>query len=110
MEWDNQEQENQNQIESVNNAGGVNMYVKVMTDEQLETLRKQISVYASICEQLVEMHKNLTAHQDLAAGIHMLLSLLPLHLISSSTFFIHGRIARICFPAPLPAHGPSLFA
>ncbi|XVF59898.1 hypothetical protein PTKIN_Ptkin07bG0312900 [Pterospermum kingtungense] len=73
MEWDNQEQqqqhqqENQNRRESVSN-GGVNMYVKVMTDGQLETLRKQIAVYASICEQLVEMHKNLTAHQDLAAG------------------------------------------
>ncbi|KAK9038166.1 hypothetical protein V6N11_023052 [Hibiscus sabdariffa] len=72
MEWD-QQQENQpqNQREengnlSVNN-GGV-MYVKVMTDEQLETLRKQIAVYASICEQLVEMHKNLTAHQDLTGG------------------------------------------
>lgn len=47
------------------NGGGV-LYVKVMTDEQLETLRKQIAVYASICEQLVEMHKNLTAQQDLA--------------------------------------------
>ncbi|XVF62308.1 hypothetical protein PTKIN_Ptkin08bG0206900 [Pterospermum kingtungense] len=76
MEWANQEQQqqemNQNQRESVNvnnnnNNGGV-MYVKVMTDEQLETLRKQIAVYASICEHLVEMHKNLTAHQDLAAG------------------------------------------
>ncbi|KAB1208362.1 WUSCHEL-related homeobox 13 [Morella rubra] len=42
------------------------LYVKVMTDEQLETLRKQIAVYATICEQLVEMHKNLTAQQDLA--------------------------------------------
>ncbi|XP_022936256.1 WUSCHEL-related homeobox 13 isoform X2 [Cucurbita moschata] len=41
------------------------LYVKVMTDEQLETLRKQIAVYATICEQLVEMHKTLTAHQDL---------------------------------------------
>ncbi|KAF8029164.1 hypothetical protein BT93_E1746 [Corymbia citriodora subsp. variegata] len=47
------------------NNGGV-LYVKVMTDEQLETLRKQIAVYASICEQLVEMHKNLTTQQDLA--------------------------------------------
>ncbi|XP_022752173.1 WUSCHEL-related homeobox 13-like isoform X2 [Durio zibethinus] len=75
MEWENQEQrqqkhENQNQRETVNanvNNGGV-MYVKVMTDEQLETLRKQIAVYASICEQLVEMHKNFTHHQDLAGS------------------------------------------
>ncbi|GLT26911.1 hypothetical protein SLA2020_019490 [Shorea laevis] len=73
MEWENQEhQENQSRRDggvdvNVNNGGGV-MYVKVMTDEQLETLRKQIAVYASICEQLVEMHKNLTAQQDLAGG------------------------------------------
>ncbi|KAF5738089.1 homeodomain protein HB2 [Tripterygium wilfordii] len=49
-------------------GGGGVMYVKVMTDEQLETLRKQIAVYATICEQLVEMHKTLTAQQDLAGG------------------------------------------
>lgn len=73
MEWENQQQQ---QNESVMN--GVNMYVKVMNDEQLETLRKQIAVYASICEHLVEMHKNLTAHQDLAATgqLPFLLSLL----------------------------------
>ncbi|GMJ07861.1 WUSCHEL related homeobox 13 [Hibiscus trionum] len=72
MEWDGQEihQENQTQSDIVNvnvNTGRV-MYVKVMTDEQLEILRNQIAVYASICEQLVEMHKNLTAQQDLAGG------------------------------------------
>ncbi|XP_038722367.1 WUSCHEL-related homeobox 13-like isoform X1 [Tripterygium wilfordii] len=49
-------------------GGGGVMYVKVMTDEQLETLRKQIAFYATICEQLVEMHKTLTAQQDLAGG------------------------------------------
>ncbi|KAJ4837933.1 hypothetical protein Tsubulata_022526 [Turnera subulata] len=54
---------------NVNGGGGGGMlYVKVMTDEQLETLRKQIAVYATICEQLVEMHKNLSAQQDLAGG------------------------------------------
>ncbi|KAF8410643.1 hypothetical protein HHK36_003175 [Tetracentron sinense] len=42
------------------------MYVKVMTDEQMEVLRKQISVYANICEKLVEMHKAITAQQDLS--------------------------------------------
>ncbi|EEF40710.1 WUSCHEL-related homeobox 13 isoform X2 [Ricinus communis] len=83
MEWDNNNQENQNQREtrngniintgsSVNGNGNVNgngmLYVKVMTDEQLETLRKQIAVYATICEQLVEMHKTLSAQQDLAGG------------------------------------------
>ncbi|MCI31780.1 WUSCHEL-related homeobox 13-like, partial [Trifolium medium] len=36
------------------------MYVKnVMTDEQIETLRKQIAAYGTICEQLVQMHKTL---------------------------------------------------
>ncbi|KAG8489251.1 hypothetical protein CXB51_017274 [Gossypium anomalum] len=66
MEWEDQENQNQREILNVNvNNGGV-MYVKVMTDEQLETLREQIAVYAAICEQLVEMHKNLTAQQDLA--------------------------------------------
>ncbi|CAN1824804.1 WUSCHEL-related homeobox 13 [Linum perenne] len=44
------------------------VYVKVMTDEQLQTLRKQIAVYSTICEQLVEMHKTLSSHQDLAGG------------------------------------------
>lgn len=30
----------------------------VMIDEQLQTLRKQIAVYAVISEQLLQMHKN----------------------------------------------------
>jgi len=55
------------QVEQLSNGDGVGgLYVKVMTDEQMELLRHQISVYASICEQLVEMHKAITAHQDLA--------------------------------------------
>ncbi|KAJ7944049.1 WUSCHEL-related homeobox like [Quillaja saponaria] len=70
LEWEKQQQLHQREElrgGNVNgNGGGGLMYVKVMTDEQLETLRKQISVYASICEQLVEMHKTLSAHQDLA--------------------------------------------
>lgn len=45
------------------NGGGL------MTDEQMELLRKQISVYATICEQLVEMHKAITAQQDIV-GTH----------------------------------------
>lgn len=73
-------QQPQQQGEGVANgtaAGGNGvLYVKVMTDEQMETLRKQIAVYASICEQLVEMHKNLTAQQDLA-GLPLLLFLSP---------------------------------
>lgn len=46
------------------NGGGLG--VKVMTDEQMEMLRKQIAVYATICEQLVEMHKDLSAQQEFA--------------------------------------------
>ncbi|KAE8731913.1 WUSCHEL-related homeobox 13 [Hibiscus syriacus] len=68
IEWDQQQQQDsqpQNQREE--NGNGV-IYVNAMTDEQLETLLKQIAVYASICEQLVEMHKNLTAHQNLTGG------------------------------------------
>ncbi|XP_076945141.1 WUSCHEL-related homeobox 8-like isoform X2 [Bidens hawaiensis] len=42
------------------------MFVKVMTDEQMEILRKQIAIYATICEQLVDLHKSLTSHHDLS--------------------------------------------
>ncbi|GAB4847628.1 WUSCHEL- homeobox 8 [Ancistrocladus abbreviatus] len=55
-----------NSSAGINGGGGGIMYVKVMTDEQLEILRTQIAVYATICEQLVEMHKAFTAQQDLA--------------------------------------------
>lgn len=49
------------------NGGGIGgLYVKVMTDDQMELLRQQISVYATICQQLVEMHKAVTTQQDLA--------------------------------------------
>ncbi|KAJ9703927.1 hypothetical protein PVL29_005275 [Vitis rotundifolia] len=77
MEWEKQEQHHhhrhhhqQEELEQNANVGGNGnggvFYVKVMTDAQMEILRKQISVYATICEQLVEMHKSLTSHQDLA--------------------------------------------
>lgn len=82
MEWDNQQQPNNHHSSNLQGidanggsgaaVGGGGMYVKVMTDEQLETLRKQIAIYATICERLVEMHKTLTAQQDLAG-----FSLLP---------------------------------
>lgn len=57
------------------NAGGIigGLYVKVMTDDQMELLRQQISVYATICQQLVEMHKAVTTQQDLA-GFHCFLT------------------------------------
>jgi hypothetical protein len=41
---------------------------QVMTDEQLETLRRQISVYSTICHQLVEMHKASVSAQSTLAG------------------------------------------
>lgn len=83
MEWENHQEgggevqhqhqhEQQQEQQNMNNNGnsdGSNIslaYVKVMTDEQMEILRKQISVYSTICEQLVEMHKSLTAQHDLA--------------------------------------------
>ncbi|KAI4331356.1 hypothetical protein MLD38_029548 [Melastoma candidum] len=77
MEWDEREhhhhhQAAENDCGRSNASGPAVPYVKVMTDEQLETLRKQIAVYASICEQLVEMHKNLTAQQDLAGFVCLL--------------------------------------
>ncbi|KAE9595202.1 hypothetical protein Lal_00009327 [Lupinus albus] len=59
MEWQKKEmmmQQNGNEM----------MYVKVMSDEQLETLRKQIAVYATICEQLIQMHNTLSTHQNLS--------------------------------------------
>ncbi|KAK6922500.1 Homeobox domain, partial [Dillenia turbinata] len=82
-EWDHhQKQQNQQQLQAedqpqqhVNGGGGGVLYVKVMTDEQMEILRKQIAVYATICEQLVEMHKAITAQQDLAGADPLSLSL-----------------------------------
>lgn len=44
---------------------------QVMTDAQLETLRRQISVYATICQQLVEMHKAIVAQQSGIPGIRL---------------------------------------
>ncbi|WOL05317.1 hypothetical protein Cni_G14045 [Canna indica] len=45
--------------------------VQVMTDEQVEVLRRQIAAYATICEQLVEMHRAFTAQQDSLAGMRL---------------------------------------
>lgn len=74
----------QMQVEQLSNADGVNgLYVKVMTDEQMELLRQQISVYASICEQLVEMHKAITAQQDLAGLSFLIFLNYSSHSVSS---------------------------
>nr|GFA88457.1 WUSCHEL-related homeobox 8 [Tanacetum cinerariifolium] len=48
-----------------NNNSGNGMLVNVMTDEQIEVLRKQIAIYAIISEQLVDLHNSLTSHHDL---------------------------------------------
>ncbi|KAG5529981.1 hypothetical protein RHGRI_030374 [Rhododendron griersonianum] len=77
MDWDKQQQQQQHQEELMNGVNSSNngngngnggMFVKVMTDEQMEVLRKQIAAYATICEQLVEMHKSLTSHPDLSGA------------------------------------------
>ena len=64
MQWQNQEMQQQEgeeylQYQIPNGACG-----KVMTDEQMEELRKQIVAYAVISEQLAEMHKAMSAHRD----------------------------------------------
>ncbi|GMP31972.1 hypothetical protein CsSME_00005952 [Camellia sinensis var. sinensis] len=55
-----------NSSSNTNNNNGV--LVKVMTNEQLEILRKQIATYATICDQLVQMHKSLSSHSDLTGA------------------------------------------
>uniref|UniRef100_A0A7N0SZV9 Homeobox domain-containing protein n=1 Tax=Kalanchoe fedtschenkoi TaxID=63787 RepID=A0A7N0SZV9_KALFE len=67
MEWEKK----QTQLAEQNNqAGGGDMYMKVMTDEQMELLRHQISAYTAISQRLVDMHKTISAQQDLA-GIRL---------------------------------------
>ncbi|XP_031270076.1 WUSCHEL-related homeobox 13-like [Pistacia vera] len=41
------------------------LFVKVMTDEQMELLRKQIAVYTMLCEQLAQMHKAFSVQHDI---------------------------------------------
>jgi hypothetical protein len=84
-------------------------YVKVMTDEQMEVLRKQISIYATICEQLVEMHRALTEHQDPIAGRSVLSVLVGFGAIQEfwvSSFAL--SILRVPFTAG--AYGRTLFS
>ncbi|KAF6154358.1 hypothetical protein GIB67_026814 [Kingdonia uniflora] len=65
MEWGAKQEHQHQQHQQQEESNGV-LYVKVMTDEQMEILRRQISVYATICEQLVEMHKSITNQHDLS--------------------------------------------
>ncbi|KAM0942133.1 putative transcription factor homeobox-WOX family [Dioscorea sansibarensis] len=66
------------------------MCVQVMTDEQMEVLRKQISAYATICDRLLQMHKSMAAHQDSFSGMRPG-SLCCDPLIPSGTHKITGR-------------------
>lgn len=96
MEWNKQPPQQAVQPEEMNGNGGGNlnvngggMFVKVMTDEQMEVLRKQIAVYATICEQLVELHKSLTSQHDLAGA--RLVNLYCDPLVTSGGHKITGR-------------------
>ncbi|KAK4409531.1 WUSCHEL-related homeobox 8 [Sesamum angolense] len=70
MEWEKQQPEELNGRGGGGGGGGG--FVKVMTDEQMEVLRKQIAAYAAICEQLVDLHKSLSSQNDLAANLMVL--------------------------------------
>ncbi|CAI0381668.1 unnamed protein product [Linum tenue] len=48
---------------------GSGLGVQVMTDEQMEMLRKQISVYATICERLVAMHTSFSLNRPEFSGM-----------------------------------------
>ncbi|CAE5959153.1 unnamed protein product [Arabidopsis arenosa] len=43
---------------------------RVMTEEQMETLRKQIAIYAVICDQLVLLHNSLSYFPPLSSGMN----------------------------------------
>ncbi|CAH8342248.1 unnamed protein product [Eruca vesicaria subsp. sativa] len=42
---------------------------RVMTEEQMEILRKQIAIYAVICGQLVSLHESLSSKLPLSPGV-----------------------------------------
>lgn len=71
MEANNQQQHYQNHDDNDNdNVNVTGLCFKVMTDDQIEVLRKQISAYATLSNQLADMYKFISAQQDLtAAGI-----------------------------------------
>ncbi|KAE8724941.1 WUSCHEL-related homeobox 13 [Hibiscus syriacus] len=62
MEWENQEMQQADEDLQYQTQNGV--CGKVMTDEQVEELRKQIVAYAAISEQLAELHKSISVHHD----------------------------------------------
>ncbi|KAE8734879.1 RAD3-like DNA-binding helicase protein, putative isoform 1 [Hibiscus syriacus] len=62
MEWENQELQQAEEYLQYQIQNGV--CGKVMIDEQIEELRKQIVAHASISEQLAELRKSISPHQD----------------------------------------------
>ncbi|GMJ02783.1 hypothetical protein HRI_003947500 [Hibiscus trionum] len=62
MGWENQEMQQAEEYLQYQIQNGV--CGKVMTDEQVEELRKQIVAYSSISEQLAELHKSMSSHHD----------------------------------------------
>ncbi|GMQ08508.1 hypothetical protein CsSME_00052203 [Camellia sinensis var. sinensis] len=72
MDWEKQQNQQQRQDEVMNSSSNTNnnngVLVKVMTNEQLEILRKQIATYATICDQLIQMHKSLSSHSNLTGA------------------------------------------
>ena len=76
---DQKKEDEENSIRPPNPKEGLGlMYVKVMTDEQMELLRHQISVYASICEKLADMFNSISSQHDLAGFSLLSLSHSPL--------------------------------
>ncbi|XVE94398.1 hypothetical protein REPUB_Repub02eG0005300 [Reevesia pubescens] len=64
MEWQSQEMQQEGGEEYLQYQIQNGVCGKVMSDEQMEELRKQIVAYAVISEQLAEMHKAMFAHHD----------------------------------------------
>jgi len=90
MEWGDRAKAAAAADERAGGGEGLGGFVKVMTDEQMEVLRKQISIYATICEQLVEMHRTLTEHQDSIAGrsAHLLTKQVLLSSLAAPCFLL----------------------
>lgn len=72
---------------------------KVMTDDQVDQLRKQIAVYAVICEQLVDMHKAFTAqhHDHLSGSSSTRFSSFTVLGFAICASFFYGLMGTYCF-------------
>ncbi|KAF5932013.1 hypothetical protein HYC85_028184 [Camellia sinensis] len=108
MDWEKQQNQQQRQDEVMNSSSNTNnnngVLVKVMTNEQLEILRKQIATYATICDQLVQMHKSLSSHSDLTVPLQSRNPNIPHRLNAHKTVFLpllHHRIVSSSSPPSL---------